>query len=259
MCGSKALRQAVASIGTTHPWNIAGVGLDARVFAEYGLDHAMVVVAVTAQDETGVHAVHAVPPDVVRAQLESLPPDIAAFRVGALVSSETVRIVASFLRERAAHIPTVVDPVISASLGGSLASDAALLTTLRDDLLTLPIVVTPNVPEAEQLLSMQIEGVDGARTAARRFVERGARAAYVKGGHFAGDPADVLVTESALETFTGPRLPGDMRGSGCTLAAALAAELALGRDVAQGADAAHAYVRAKIAAGTMRGGLQVAF
>lgn len=249
----------VASIGTTHPWNIAGVGLDARVLAEYGLRHAMAVVAVTAQDEDGLHALHVVPPQIVAAQLESLPEDVAAFRVGALVASETVRVVAAFLRERAAHTPVVVDPVLAVSLGGSLQSDDALPETLRDALLTLPVIVTPNVPEAEQLLNVRIETPEDARLAARRFVERGARAALLKGGHLHGEPVDVLASDAGDEAFSGARLPGSMRGSGCTLAAALAAELALGRDLRTATAAARSYVREKIAAGTMRGTLQVAF
>jgi hydroxymethylpyrimidine/phosphomethylpyrimidine kinase len=249
----------IASIGTTHPWNIAGVGLDARVMAEYGVDHAMAIVAVSAQDQRGLHDLHVVPPDAVRAQLQSLPDDVAAYRVGALVSSKTVHLVARFLGERASRVPVVVDPVMAVSLGGALQSDADLLSTLREELLTLPVIVTPNVPETEQLLDTRIARVEDLRAAAKEFVERGARAAYVKGGHLLGDPIDVLVSDSTEQTFSDARLDGSMRGSGCTLAAALAAELALGHDLAAAAAAARAYVRKKIAARTMRGGLQVAF
>lgn len=249
----------VASIGTTHPWNIAGIGLDARVCAEHSVNHAMAVVAVSAQDERGLHDLHVIPPDAVRAQLQSLPEDVAAYRIGALISSKTVHIVARFLRERAERVPVVVDPVMTVSLGGALQSDADLLTTLREELLTLPVIVTPNVPETEHLLETRIARVEDLRAAAHQFVERGARAAYVKGGHLLGDPTDVLVSGSSEHTYSDTRLPGSMRGSGCTLAAALAAHLALGRDLTESAAAARSYVRAKIAAGTMRGGLQVAF
>lgn len=249
----------VASIGTTHPWNIAGVGLDARVMAEYGVDHAMVVVAVSSQDEAGLRDLHVIPAAAVRAQLQSLPDSVDAYRIGALVSSETVRIVAEYLRERVQRIPVVVDPVMSVSLGGELQIDEDFPETLRDALLTLPVIVTPNVPEADRLLGTNIAGADDLRDAARRFVERGALAAYLKGGHLEGDPIDVLATGSAEQTFSNARLPGSMRGSGCTLAAALAAELALGHDLLDAAASARAYVRKKIAAGTMRGGLQVAF
>lgn len=252
-------RPVVVSIGTTHPWNIAGVGLDARVCAEYGVNHAMAVVAVSAQDAQGLHDVFAIPPHTVSAQLASLPHDVAAYRIGALVSSDTVHIVAEFVRKHADNVPFIVDPVIGVSLGGDLSTDEDLESVLRDELLALPVIVTPNVPEAAQLLSMHINTTADSRTAARRFIERGARAAYVKGGHLPGDPVDVLVTASLEQSFTGSRLNGAMRGSGCTFAAALAAELALGRDLATSAAGAFEYTRGKIAAHTMRGGLQVAF
>lgn len=252
-------RPLVASIGTTHPWNIAGVGLDAQVCAELHCAHAMAVVAVSAQDERGLHALHVVPPEIVRAQLEALPPGVAAYRIGALVSSETVRIVAQFVRERASGIPVVVDPVIGVTLGGALQSDAALLQTLRDELLALPVIVTPNAPEAAHLLGMPADSAGALQAAARAFVDRGAAAALVKGGHLEGDPADILAVPDGEHRFEAPRLPGSMRGSGCTLAAALACELALGHELEAAVRSARDYVRAKISKRTMRGALQVAF
>lgn len=249
----------VASIGTTHPWNIAGVGLDARVAAEYGLPHVMAIAAVSAQDETGVHAVHVIPPQALEAQLACLPDDVAAFRVGSLVSTESLRIVAAYLRERASRVPVVVDPVMAATLGGDLQADATLTAALRDELLALPVIVTPNTGEAERLLGMRVRDEAEQRAAGEQFVRRGARAALVKGGHLAGEPADVLVTSADTLVLHGERLSGSMRGSGCTLAAALACELARGADLQAAAKSAREYVRAKIAAQTMRGGLQVAF
>jgi len=249
----------VVSVGTTHPWNIAGVGLDARVAAEYGLAHAVAIAAVSAQDDRGLHALHVIPGDALRAQLESLPNDAATYRIGALVSSENVRVVAAFLRERAARAAVVVDPVIAVTLGGELRSDDDLFSTLRDELLTLPVIVTPNIEEAAQLVGVDVRSLNAMRSAAQTLVSRGARAALIKGGHLDGQPFDVLASSRGVQTFSGERLAGAMRGSGCTLAAALACELALGRDLPDAAAAARAFVREKIAARTMRGGLQVAF
>ena len=243
------------SIGTTHPWNIAGVGLDARVAAEYGVAHGTCVVAVSAQDSRGLHALQPIDPQTISAQLAALG-EPQAIRVGALVSSDAVRIVAGYVRERAAEIPVVVDPVLSASLGGELAADDALETTLAETLLALPVIVTPNLNEAAELLQTA-EG--DAQSWAKTFVARGARAALVKGGHGEGDPVDVLADAAGVRTFTAPRLPGSMRGTGCTLAAALACELLAGRDLDAAVARARDYVRAKIAARTMRGGMQVAF
>jgi hydroxymethylpyrimidine/phosphomethylpyrimidine kinase len=249
----------LVSIGTTHPWNIAGVGLDARVAAEYHLPHAMAVVAVSAQDAGGLRALYTLPPEIVRAQLDVLP-RADAYRVGALVSSENVRIVGEYLRARADTAPVIVDPVVRVTLGGVLQTDPEFMRTLRTELLTLPVIVTPNLDEAEDLTGMRAGSVPEMLSAARRLVALGARAALVKGGHAAGDPVDILATnDGTSETFGGVRLRGSMRGSGCTLAAALAAELAQGRELHAAVAAARQYVRAKIGAETFRGGLQVAF
>lgn len=252
-------RPVLASIGTTHPWNTAGVGLDAHVAQDYGLAHASAVVAVSAQDATGLHALQTIERELVAAQLEALPPGIAAYRIGALVCSENVRIVAGYLCRYGRGIPIVVDPVLSTTLGGALQIDAALPKTLRDQLLPLGSVVTPNLREAELLLGMTVTDEASMAAAGARFIGLGARAAMMTGGHLAGDPVDILVAAGRTERFSGPRLPGSMRGSGCTLAAALACELARTGDLFAAAARSHAYVREKIAAGTVRGGLQVAF
>jgi hydroxymethylpyrimidine kinase/phosphomethylpyrimidine kinase len=249
----------VASIGTTHPWNIAGVGLHALVAADLRVTHAVAVAAVSAQNAYGLHDVHAVPAHTLRAQLNALPPGIAAYCVGALVSSENVQTVAQYLRVRAERVPVIVDPVIHVTLGGALRTDDNLLATLRDELLTLAVIATPNVHEAADLTGLEIETLDHMRQAAQAIVSRGARAALVKGGHIEGEPIDVLATAHHVMAFGGERLAGAMRGSGCTLAAALACELARGRGLEPAVAAAHAYVRRKIAARTMRDGLQVAF
>lgn len=249
----------VASIGTSHPWNIAGVGLDARVCAEYGVAHAMVLSAVSAQDAGGVRGVYPLAPDALRAQLESLPHGVSAFCVGALVSAENVRVAAAFLRDRAAHAAVVVDPVMAATLGGDLRSDERLEETLRDELLTLPVIVTPNVDETAALLGSRPANADDLAACGERFVQRGARAAFMKGGHLQGEPVDVFVTKDECVVMSGQRYAGSMRGSGCTLAAALACELAQGNGATAAAEAARDYVREKIASGIMRGGLQVAF
>jgi hydroxymethylpyrimidine/phosphomethylpyrimidine kinase len=249
----------VASIGTSHPWNIAGVGLDARVAAEFGVAHAMVLAAVSAQDEQGVRGVYPVEPQALKAQLESLPSVVAAFRIGALVNAGNVRLVAEFLRSRASNAAVVVDPVLSATLGGELRSGAGLEDALRAELLALPVIVTPNVDETEALLGSRPQNAGDLAACGERFVRLGARAALMKGGHLSGEAVDVIVTARDRIVMSGERYAGSMRGSGCTLAAALACELAQGKNLVAAAAAARDYVREKIAAGTVRNGLQVAF
>ncbi|HZZ64656.1 MAG TPA: PfkB family carbohydrate kinase [Candidatus Baltobacteraceae bacterium] len=251
-------KPVIASIGTTHPWNIAGVGLDAQIACEYGLPHAAAIVAVSAQDQHGLHAIHPVPAALVTEQLHSFPPGIAVYLAGALVSNENVRAVAAFVQDLGEAV-VVVDPVLSVSLGGDLQTDADLARTLNSCLLTLPVIVTPNLGEVERLTGKAPADAAAMEAAARQFVRNGAKAALVTGGHLRGDPVDVLATAQGIQSFSDTRIPGDMRGCGSTLAAALACELALGKKLAPAVQDARAYVRAKIAAGRMRGGLQVAF
>lgn len=247
----------IASIGTTHPWNVAGVGADALVAAEYELRHVCAVAAVSAQDAGGVRAIGAIAADLLQAQLDALPDEVRVYRVGALATGENVRVVAEFLRERSR--PAVVDPVLSATLGGSLQIDDDLAGALREVLLRLPVIVTPNLAECGSLLDLKAENVNEMILIAEQFVQRGASAALVKGGHLQGDPVDVLVSADGAQRFEGTRLPGSMRGSGCVLAAALACEIALGADLATAVAGARSFVREKIAASRTMGGVQVAF
>lgn len=246
--------RVVASIGTTHPWNVAGVGLDALVCARYEMRHVAAIAGVSAQDGTGVHALHAIPARVLEAQLDALPP-AGAYCIGALPDAATVRIAAAFL---AAHPEccAVVDPAFAATLGGDLADEAAI-DAFRAALLPLPIVLTPNRSEAERLLRRSV-GFEDAPAAARDLRDRGPRAVLLKGGHFGGVLRDIL---AAGETtfYEEPRLEGSMRGAGGVLAAALACELALGNDLPAAVTAARAFVRQRIAAGCVFGTLQVAF
>lgn len=253
------MRPIVASIGTTHPWNIAGVGLDARVAAEYGVGHVVAIAGVSAQDAERVTAVLPIPGRVLQAQLDSLPRDVAAYRVGALISAENVRVVADFLSSRTAT-RVVVDPVLGSSSGQALWTNAAYIDELRDILLRLPVIVTPNLDEAALLLRAKpLRDREAMASAGAHFVAAGARAALVKGGHLAGEPADILATSGSSQIFEGSRLPGEMRGTGCVLAMSLACELALGRELSAAVSNARDYVRGKIEAGTRFGSLQTAF
>lgn len=253
------MRPIVASIGTSHPWNIAGVGLDARVAAEYGIGHVVAIGGVSAQDSARVTAVLPIPGRVLQAQLDSLPREIAAYRVGALISAENVRVVADFLRARP-QPAIVVDPVLGSSTGQALWTNAAYVDELRDVLLRLPVIVTPNLDEAALLLHAKpVRDREAMASAGARFVAAGSRAALVKGGHLAGEPADILITPEGSQTFEGSRLPGEMRGTGCVLAMSLACELALGHELQSAVSNARDYVRKKIEAGRRFGSLQTAF
>lgn len=241
------MKPIVISIGTTHPWNVAGVGRDLIVGAERDVRVFTAVAAVSAQDASGVTALHAVPVDTLRAELATLPWDAAgAVRIGALATLANVRAAAAVVRARP-EIPTVVDPVFAASSGGELL-DAAGRFALRDELASLPnVVMTPNLAEAAEMLGVLPIERDAIAEAASALQRLGAHAVLLKGGHLDGDPVDALATTEVVELFSEPRISASMRGTGCTLAMALACELANGTPLRHAVQAARAYVRAEIA------------
>ncbi len=241
------MKPIVLSIGTTHPWNVAGTGRDLVVGTELGARVFTAVAAVSAQDARGVTALQPVAAATLEAQLAALPWDAAgAVRVGALPTPEAVRAVGAALRERSA-LPAVVDPVFAATRGGELA-DPAARAALRDELATLPtVVLTPNLAEAALLLGLPAIERDRIGEAASALRARGALAVLLKGGHLAGEPADALATAAGIEILSEPRIAGAMHGIGCTLAMALACELAGGTPLPQAVRAARAYVRAQLA------------
>ena len=237
----------VLSIGTTHPWNVAGVGRDLVVGCEYGARIFTALAAVSAQDGRGVTALHPVPTPTLLAQLESLPWEAAgAVRVGALPTLSAVRAVTEALQPRP-WLPAVVDPVFRAARGGELM-DSAARYAVRDELGVLPnVILTPNIDEATFMLGCPPLDRESIGEAAAALQSRGAAAVLLKGGHLDGDPSDALATSGGVEIFTEPRIAGSMHGTGCTLAVSLACELADGRPILHAVRAARAYVRAQLA------------
>ena len=248
----------VLSIGTSHPWNVAGVGLDLRIGAELGTRVLTVVAAVSAQDARGLHALHPVPRAVVRAQLEAIPWDrVDAVRVGALGSAEAVHAVAEAVR--VPGMPVVVDPVFAATRGGEFADDTTI-RAIAERLMTLPsAIVTPNISEAGVLLGGRRIERDSLEDSAAELQTLGARAILLKGGHLDGAPVDVLAMADAVERFEGERIEGEMRGTGCTLAMALACALGRGDEMLDAVRFARRFVREKIAHAVEFGGLHAAY
>lgn len=230
----------LCSIGTTHPWNIAGVGLDARVAQRMGARHVAVVAGVSAQG-SGEAASGAVAPELVAAQLRAVMdarPD--AYRIGALLSADTVAAIVEALAP--ARVPIVCDPVIATSRGLRLAGEPAILALRK--LFARCTLVTPNLDEASELCGFPVNDRATMAGAAHTLVERdGAAAALVTGGHLEGEATDVLYASGTTTVFEGSLLRGGMRGTGCVLASAAAIALARGANVVDAIASARALVR----------------
>lgn len=237
----------VLSIGTTHPWNVAGVGRDLIVGERLGVRVFTAIAAVSAQDGRGVVALHEIPAEVFVAQLGVLPWDSAgAVRIGALPVLSAVHAVRDALQSRP-WLPAVIDPVFRASRGGELV-DSATRYAIRDELATLPnVILTPNLEEASFLLGDGTIERETIGAAAALLRSRGARAVLLKGGHLDGEPLDALATESGVELLNDTRIAGRMHGIGCALAMALACELARGKALKDGVRVARSFVRAELA------------
>jgi hydroxymethylpyrimidine/phosphomethylpyrimidine kinase len=221
----------VLTIATSDSGGGAGIQADLKAFAAAGCHGMSAVVALTAQNTVGVTGVHEVPPDFVRAQLEAVSSDVGvdAAKTGMLFSRELIETVASFLEEHPA--PLVVDPVMVASSGATLLQDDAV-HVLVERLLPLAAVATPNLAEAHVLAGHAL-GSDPKtrRELAEAIVEKGARAAIVKGGH-GEEPVDHLFDGERHVEIPVPRydIPAT-HGAGCTHSATLTAYLAHGLEL----------------------------
>jgi hydroxymethylpyrimidine/phosphomethylpyrimidine kinase len=229
----------------------AGIQADLKTFSALGVYGASVIAALTAQNTRGVSAVLDLPPEFVAAQMDSVFSDLAvgAVKIGMLGNAEIVRAVAAGLADRR-HIPIVLDPVMVATSGDRLLTPDAV-EALRAKLVPLSLVVTPNLLEAAALLDApQATTEDEMVRQAERLLALGAKAVLMKGGHGkSAESADLLVTAAATVRFAAARIATkNTHGTGCTLAAAIAAGLAKRQDLAAAVRAAKDYVTAAIAA-----------
>ncbi|MEV5497560.1 bifunctional hydroxymethylpyrimidine kinase/phosphomethylpyrimidine kinase [Nonomuraea fuscirosea] len=227
----------------------AGIQADLKTMLALGVHGMSVIAAVTAQNSLGVQGYWELPPEAVRAQLDSVLGDIGAqaVKTGMLASPALVETVAGALAAYPA--PVIVDPVGVSKHGDTLLVPEAV-ETLRTRLLPIATVVTPNLWEVEQLTSVKVEDEDGLRRAADAVLELGPTWALIKGGHLPGRPVDLLTDGTAEYRFTADRLDNrHTHGTGCTLASAIASHLALGDDVPAAVGKAKEYVTGAIARG----------
>ena len=258
-------RPAVLVIAGSDSSGGAGLARDLEALEAFGVDALAVVTAVTAQSHLRVLAVHPVPPPILRAQieaaLETRIPD--AIKIGMLTNRETVEAVSGALRDVAGQnisgsgprrpIPIVLDPVLVSSSGGVLLDEAGR-HALKDRLLPLTELLTPNVPEAAALLGEPPASSETAlEQQALSLLNLGPRSVLLKGGHAPEpDAIDRLVCRGQpLRRITAPRIRASLRGTGCALASAIAAQLAAGVAIVLACERAQAYIgeRLRAAAG----------
>src|SRR5260370_10684605 len=220
----------------------AGIQADLKTFAAFGVYGVSAITALTAQNTMGVRAIAEVDPAFVAQQIDAVTEDfdVLATKTGMLARGVVVEAVAHRL---AAHrLPNlVVDPVMVAS-SGDLLMDSAAVASLRKLIFPLARLITPNLHEAEVLSGIKIEGPNEMREAAKALAAMGPRAVLVKGGHLRGDAIDILYDDGSFHEFAVRRVGRETHGTGCTLSAAIAAELALGVELPKAIEEAKRYV-----------------
>ena len=234
----------------------AGIVADLKTFEAHGVWGTCAVAAVTAQNTQGVQGFEALAVELVRAQILSVASDIGvdAAKTGMLASAQLVSAVAQAVAE-AGIGRLVVDPVLVSKHGDALLADDAV-GALRDELLPLATVVTPNLPEAARLVGFEVAERATMQEAGRSLAALGAEVVLVKGGHLGGEESpDCLVTAGAEPVWLeAARVPGrHTHGTGCVLSAAICAELARGMDPADACIAAKRFTERAIAAGVELG------
>ena len=232
----------------------AGIQADLKTMLALGVHGMSVVTAVTAQNSLGVQGAWELPAQAVRAQYRSVVDDIGvqAVKTGMLSSAELVETVAELIG--ATDAPAVVDPVGVSKHGDPLLA-ASALESMRRRLLPVATVATPNLDEVAQLTGVRVASEADLREAAAAVLSYGPRWVLVKGGHLPGDAVDLLTDGAEEHWLRAPRHDNrHTHGTGCTLASAIASQLAKGQSVPEAVSAAKEYVTGAIAAGFALGG-----
>lgn len=221
----------------------AGIEIDLKCAAAHGVHGTCAITGVTAQNTYEVTAIQSIEPTIVQAQIEAVFADMppAAIKIGMLGDAGVAQAVATSLAEHP-EIPVVLDPVLVATSGATL-TEASVFELVRDTLIPRATVVTPNIPEATELTGVKVRDAESMGHAARAFLDSGAEAVLIKGGH---DQADLLVDRlyvgDEVHEFVSPRLPGEYHGTGCCLSTAIACNLACGKPLVDAVRDGHDFI-----------------
>ncbi len=235
----------ILTIAGSDPSGGAGIQGDLKTFAALDCYGMAVITALTAQNTLGVRSVIDVPARFVGDQISAIFEDIevTAVKIGMLANAEIIEDVADSL-EKFAPKNIVLDPVMLSSSGASLL-DSDAVGVMKERLIPLCTVLTPNIPEAEKLSRRSVIDME---VAAQGLLELGCRAAYLKGGHLKSEIArDVLVYGGGVEMFEAPMIDTqNTHGTGCTLSSAIAAYLGLGYDLPEACGRAKTFLSAAL-------------
>jgi hydroxymethylpyrimidine kinase/phosphomethylpyrimidine kinase len=243
-------RKVCLTIAGFDPSGGAGILADVGTFAAFDRSSAAAVTSITFQNDEGVYgAIH----QSARSLREQLEPvfatcNVAAVKIGMLPTAELVREVVSILKRHKVS-DVVLDPVIRSSSGFALIEDDAI-AAMTAELFPLTLLITPNIPEAERIADRSIRAERDVEKAAAILGQYGTKNVLIKGGHFDAESSvsrDYLFIDGALTTFDAERTRGrNVRGTGCMLSSAIAANLAVGNDLARSVEAAKAFVTEQI-------------
>lgn len=232
------------TIAGLDPSGGAGVLADIKTFQAFGCYGAAAITSLTFQNTQGVYGAENVDAETLRKQIDPVFDDleVVAVKTGMLPTREAIETVADIIRERKPRF-FVVDPVVRSTSGFDLI-DGGALAGLVEKLFPLATVVTPNLPEAERITGIRIDSPDKVAAAASQILDLGASAVLLKGGHSSdANATDVLYTAEGVEIFTAERIDStSTHGTGCTLAAGIAANLAKGSTLSEAIAAAKEFV-----------------
>jgi hydroxymethylpyrimidine kinase/phosphomethylpyrimidine kinase len=245
------------SIAGLDPSGGAGVLADVKTFSAFGCYGAAAVTSLTFQNTVGVFGVENQSGETVRRQIEPIFEDlhVDAIKTGMLPTAEVIGTVAAIVKRMAPVQPLVVDPVVRSTSGFDLIDDRAL-RSLIEELFPLATVVSPNVAEAERITGIKIASLEDVTTAGAKIRELGANAVLIKGGHLPlnGLSVDHLFTLSVVEAFESEYVETTAtHGTGCTLAAAITANMALGKELSDAVRSAKRFVTEAIRSAPMLG------
>lgn len=229
----------------------AGIQADIKTITVHGQYAMSVITSLTAQNTVGVHGIFDVPPEFVAAQLDAVFTDIFpdSVKIGMVSNAEIIRVIAEKLKQYSAE-KIVVDPVMISTSGHKLLA-AEALKCLREELLPLGTLVTPNIPETEFLTGETVRNAEEMKSAARKLSVELGTSVLVKGGHLDGKAADILCEKGGeITVFESERIATvNSHGTGCTLSAAIASNLASGMSLCESVREAKRYLSGALAAG----------